>query len=98
MLLHASSHRTVDFTAKEDKALGTDSSLQHFIGVFDPATGQLQVVGAKKMEIRGNVRARDATEEQMKGMPLRKVCSCHVFPTSICFDKGKILTRWLFLQ
>ncbi|CAK7227086.1 DNA-directed RNA polymerase I subunit rpa49 [Sporothrix curviconia] len=72
ILLHSSSHRTVDFTAKEDKALSTDSTLQHYIGIYDPATGELEVVNAKKMEIRGNVRARDATKDQMTGVPVRK--------------------------
>ncbi|ERS96418.1 hypothetical protein HMPREF1624_07328 [Sporothrix schenckii ATCC 58251] len=72
MLLHTSSHRSVDFTAKEDNVVGADSSLQHYIGIYDPTTGQLEVVNAKKMEIRGNVRARDATDDQMKGVPVRK--------------------------
>ncbi|CAK7218415.1 DNA-directed RNA polymerase I subunit rpa49 [Sporothrix eucalyptigena] len=72
MLLHSSSHRTVDFTAKEDRATATDASLQHYIGIFDPVTGELQVVNAKKMEIRGNVRARDASKDQMTGVPVRK--------------------------
>ena len=74
MLLHSSSHRTVDFTGKEDSALSTDAALQHYVGIYDPATGELQVVNAKKMEIRGTVRARDATKDQMTGVPVRKVC------------------------
>jgi DNA-directed RNA polymerase I subunit RPA49 len=73
MVLHTSSHRSVDFTAREDKAVSADSSLQHYIGIYDPVTGQLEVVNAKKMEIRGNVRARGATEDQMTGVPVRKV-------------------------
>ncbi|CAK7263639.1 DNA-directed RNA polymerase I subunit rpa49 [Sporothrix epigloea] len=72
LMLHSSGHRTVDFTAKEDKALSTDSSLQHYVGIYDPATGELQVVNAKKMEIRGNVRSRHASTDQMSGAPLRK--------------------------
>lgn len=65
----------MDFTAKEDKALSADPSLQHYVGIYDPATGELQVVNAKKMEIRGNVRSRDAPADQMNGAPVRKVCS-----------------------
>ncbi|CAK7565351.1 MAG: DNA-directed RNA polymerase I subunit rpa49 [Sporothrix epigloea] len=72
LLLHSTSHRTVDFTAKEDKALSADPSLQHYVGIYDPATGELQVVNAKKMEIRGNVRSRDAPADQMNGAPVRK--------------------------
>lgn len=63
MLLHSSTHNTVDYTAREGK--GPDALLKHYIGVFDPKTGKMQVVEAKKMVIRGVVRAKQATEEEM---------------------------------
>ncbi|OAA55064.1 a49-like, RNA polymerase 1 associated factor [Niveomyces insectorum RCEF 264] len=72
MILQSSSHRTVDFVGKENRSESADASLQHYIGIFDPATGQLQVIEAKKMEIRGTVRAREAPEEEVQGTPARK--------------------------
>lgn len=48
---------------------GTDSLLKHYIGVYDPASGDLQVIESRKITVRGIVRARRAPEEafQEKG-------------------------------
>lgn len=74
LLLHSSSHRTVDYTAREDKpAVGAGQPLlKHYIGVYDPASGQLQMVEAKKMVIRGSVRAQQAPEEDMQSRKLKQ--------------------------
>ncbi|KAI1777783.1 RNA polymerase I associated factor, A49-like protein [Hypoxylon cercidicola] len=63
LLLHASSYGKLDYTAKEDGPGGRESHLKHYIGVFDPQTGQLSVVEAKKMAVRGVVRSQEAPEE-----------------------------------
>ncbi|KAJ0108608.1 hypothetical protein J7T55_015042 [Diaporthe amygdali] len=77
LLLHSSSHRTVDYTAREDKpSAGTGAGqplLKHYIGLFDPASGQLQLVESKKMTIRGSVRAQQAPQEDMQSRKLSQV-------------------------
>lgn len=70
MLLHSTSHRSLDYSAREDKPKGGQPLLKHYIGLFDPASGQLQLVEAKKMVIRGSVRAQQAPEEDMKSQKL----------------------------
>ncbi|KAL2282742.1 hypothetical protein FJTKL_10364 [Diaporthe vaccinii] len=72
LLLHSSSHRTVDYTAREDKpSVGAGQPLlKHYVGLFDPASGQLQLVEAKKMSIRGSVRAQQAPQEDMESRKL----------------------------
>lgn len=65
LLLHSSSHQNLDYTAREDRPHGADSLLRHYVGVFDPMTGHLQVVEAKKMAVRGTVRSQQASEEAM---------------------------------
>ncbi|KAL1849645.1 DNA-directed RNA polymerase I subunit rpa49 [Diaporthe australafricana] len=76
LLLHSSSHRTVDYTAREDKpSAGVGAGqplLKHYIGLFDPASGQLQLVEAKKMVIRGSVRAQQAPQEDMQSRTLNQ--------------------------
>ncbi|KAK8055503.1 hypothetical protein PG993_000730 [Apiospora rasikravindrae] len=62
LLLHASTDR-VDYTAKEDGNGGVESHLKHYIGVFDPATGKLDVIEAKKMTVRGVPRAQKPLED-----------------------------------
>lgn len=70
----------MNYTGKEDKAPGTGAGLRHYIGVLDPATGQLQVVEAKKMVIRGSVRAREASDDAMRGVSVKNVSySCLLF-------------------
>lgn len=75
LLLHSSSHRTVDYTAREDKpsAGAGQPLLKHYVGLFDPASGQLQLVEAKKMSIRGSVRAQQAPQEDMESRKLSQV-------------------------
>ncbi|KAK7941216.1 uncharacterized protein PG986_013603 [Apiospora aurea] len=64
LLLHASTDR-VDYTAKEDGDGGVESHLKHYIGVFDPATGKLDVIEAKKMTVRGVPCAQKPLEDNV---------------------------------
>ncbi|KAI0858897.1 RNA polymerase I associated factor, A49-like protein [Xylaria cubensis] len=66
LLLHSSSHSKLDYTAKEEGLGGRESHLKHYIGVFDPATGKLSVVEAKKMAVRGVVRSQQSKEEDLE--------------------------------
>ncbi|KAI1460643.1 RNA polymerase I associated factor, A49-like protein [Annulohypoxylon moriforme] len=63
LLLHSSSHGKLDYTAKEEGPGGRESHLKHYIGVFDPETGKLAVVEAKKMAVRGVVRSQKPPED-----------------------------------
>ncbi|KAI1006993.1 hypothetical protein K3495_g1225 [Podosphaera aphanis] len=58
LLLHSSRHPKLDYLAKEEEDGGPESLRRHYVGVFDPKTGQLDVIEARKMVIRGMVRAR----------------------------------------
>ncbi|KAI0969431.1 RNA polymerase I associated factor, A49-like protein [Xylaria arbuscula] len=66
LMLHSSSHSKLDYTAKEDGPGGRESHLKHYIGVFDPATGELSVVEAKKLAVRGVVRSQQPREEDLQ--------------------------------
>jgi DNA-directed RNA polymerase I subunit RPA49 len=73
LLLHSTDHERMEFTAREDRPEIMNKLLKHYIGAFDPKTGELQVIEARKMIVRGAVRARQAADEAM-AMPLaRKV-------------------------
>ncbi|KAI1417751.1 RNA polymerase I associated factor, A49-like protein [Hypoxylon sp. FL1857] len=65
LVLHSSSHSKLDYTAKEDGSGGRESHLKHYIGVFDPKTGRFEVIEAKKMAVRGVVRAQKPPEEDL---------------------------------
>jgi hypothetical protein len=72
LLLHSTSHPRLDYTAKQDVAKGSKSSLNHYLGVYDPATGKLQLVEAKKMNISATVRARQSKAD--KDDDVKQVC------------------------
>ncbi|PON26317.1 hypothetical protein TGAM01_v204793 [Trichoderma gamsii] len=63
LLLHSSTHRNLDYTAREEER-GSKPLLNHYIGIYDPKTGKLQVVEAKKMVVRGTVRSKQVATEQ----------------------------------
>ncbi|KAI8209876.1 hypothetical protein K4K54_006205 [Colletotrichum sp. SAR 10_86] len=65
LVLHSNTHQTMDYTAREDGNGDSEKSLKHYIGVFDPKTGKLEVVQAKKMVVRGTARAKQASDEAM---------------------------------
>ncbi|KAG5950820.1 hypothetical protein E4U53_004346 [Claviceps sorghi] len=62
LLLHSTSHQSLDYTAREEGSRQSAPLLNHFIGVYDPKTGKLDVVEAKRMVVRGLVRAKQVAE------------------------------------
>ncbi|ODA81201.1 hypothetical protein RJ55_04165 [Drechmeria coniospora] len=60
LLLHSTGHRSLDFTAREVDPRGSKPALNHFLGIYDPKTGKLELIEAKKMVIRGQVRAKQS--------------------------------------
>lgn len=55
----------MDYTAKEEGIRGSTPLVNHYVGVYDPKTGKMQVVEAKKMILRGAVRAKQASTAAM---------------------------------
>lgn len=63
LILHSSDHPKLDYTAQEEEAGGADSLLKHYVGVYDPETGKMEIMEARKMVVRGSVRAQQAVAE-----------------------------------
>lgn len=68
LLLHSSEHPKLDYTAREEELGGTDALLKHYVGVYDPETGNMELMEARKMVLRGSVRAQQATVEDEMSM------------------------------
>lgn len=47
--------------------------VNHFVGVYDPKTGKMQVVEAKKMTVRGAVRAKQQAEAEAAEKNIQQV-------------------------
>ncbi|CCU77390.1 hypothetical protein BGHDH14_bgh04043 [Blumeria hordei DH14] len=64
MLLHSAEHPKIDYTAK-DESLGVSEPLvKHYIGLYNPKSGKLEVTEARRMIIRGTVKAHSYEDEQ----------------------------------
>lgn len=63
LLLHSSAHLKLDYTAREESSNGSESHLKHYIGVYDPEAGRLQLVQARKLVIRSTLRSSDHDEK-----------------------------------
>lgn len=63
LLLQSSSHPKIDYTAREADLEG-NGSLKHYVGVYDPHTGDLKVIEARKMTIRRHIRQASPTAEE----------------------------------
>lgn len=71
LLLHSSAHQELDYTAREEEAGGADTLLKHYVGVYDPETGKMEIMEARKMVVRGVVRAHQATADDELTSTLR---------------------------
>ncbi|KAI9748368.1 MAG: DNA-directed RNA polymerase I subunit rpa49 [Candelina submexicana] len=59
LLLYSSAHPQINYTGREEGGNSSASHLKHYVGVYDPKTGELQVIEAKKLTIRGTLRKED---------------------------------------
>jgi DNA-directed RNA polymerase I subunit RPA49 len=66
LLLHSSAHPKLDYTVRDE-----DTLQKHYVGVYDPETGTLEVTQARKMEVRAAVRAHQDAGEQVHQVSLR---------------------------
>ncbi|ORY16185.1 DNA-directed RNA polymeras-like protein I 49 kDa polypeptide [Clohesyomyces aquaticus] len=57
VLLQSSHHQRLDYLAREEKDGSAESQLNDYIGVFDPATGKLEVVQVHKVTVRSSLRS-----------------------------------------
>ncbi|KAL8933357.1 MAG: hypothetical protein Q9216_006403, partial [Gyalolechia sp. 2 TL-2023] len=85
-LLHTSAHPKIDYVAREEGG-GSDSLLSHYLGVYDPESGQLQLVRARKLVLRSQVRPVAAAEE--KTVKSETVSYLRLWPT---LGTGRTLT------
>jgi len=61
VLLQSSEHSRLDYTAREEKDGSSESQLQDYIGVYDPATSKLQLMPVRRVTVRTTLRSE--TEE-----------------------------------
>ncbi|EOD46513.1 putative a49-like rna polymerase i associated factor protein [Neofusicoccum parvum UCRNP2] len=61
LLLHSSNHERLDFSARPERDGTADSLLKHYVGIYDPQTGELKVMEAHKLVLRNTLRSE--TEE-----------------------------------
>ncbi|KAK4693686.1 DNA-directed RNA polymerase I subunit RPA49, partial [Lecanoromycetidae sp. Uapishka_2] len=67
LLLHSSAHPKLDYTACEETSNGSENHLKDYIGVYDPSSGQLQLVQARKLVVRSTLRSeRDSGSKKNK--------------------------------
>jgi len=64
LLLHSSAHPKLDYTARQETSNGSENHLKHYIGVYDPSTGQLQLVPARKLVILSTLRSAAIASSQ----------------------------------
>ncbi|KAF1837874.1 DNA-directed RNA polymeras-like protein I 49 kDa polypeptide [Decorospora gaudefroyi] len=57
LLVQSSDHPRLDYIAQEERDGSSESQLQDFLGVYDPASGKLQLVPAKRVVVRSTLRS-----------------------------------------
>ncbi|KAK8223629.1 RNA polymerase I associated factor, A49-like protein [Phyllosticta capitalensis] len=57
LLLETSDHPKLNFTATEEHDGSSENFLEHYVGIYDPATGELKVMKAHKLVLRSTLRS-----------------------------------------
>ncbi|KAF9734129.1 hypothetical protein PMIN03_008576 [Paraphaeosphaeria minitans] len=57
LLLQSSDHSRLDYLAREEKDGSAESRLKDYIGVYDPATGKMQLMPVKRVTLRSSLRS-----------------------------------------
>lgn len=63
LLLQSSSHRKLDYLAREEQDGSADRHLKHYLAIMDPATRELKLVEARMLVVRSTLRSERAEEE-----------------------------------
>lgn len=64
LLLHSSEHPKLDYTAQEEHSNNSEKYLKHYIGVYDPENGSLQLVQARKAVVRSTLKSARVDDEE----------------------------------
>ena len=64
IFLHSSSHPKVDYTAREPQDGSTDGLVRHYVGVYSPQTGIVEVMEVPMVMVRGILRPAAETPGQ----------------------------------
>ena len=99
ILLQSSAHPKLDYTAREEMSGAADSLLKHYVGVYDPSSGQVQLVPARRLVMRSTLRSATTLEDDVKEIMPSKVCavrgiinenSLSAVPWSSCHPGGSV--------
>ena len=69
LLLHTSGHPRLDFNGNENFGNGSDALLDHYVGIFDPETGGLELHKARRIKLTSSLRP---TKEQLDELNAQK--------------------------
>ncbi|KAK3375258.1 RNA polymerase I associated factor, A49-like protein [Podospora didyma] len=64
LLLH-SFNQNMDYTARNERPRGAEPLLNSYLAIYDPISGDMQLIEAQKMVVRGTVRKQKASDEAM---------------------------------
>lgn len=83
----------MDYTVKADGARGVKPALNHFLGIYDPKTGKLEVVEAKKMTMRAAVRAKQSAAAAAGERDASQVCLAQHFMQACLANKSQTMMQ-----
>jgi DNA-directed RNA polymerase I subunit RPA49 len=75
LLLASSSHPKLDFLAQEERSGASESLLKHYLGIYDPETGHVQVISAKQLVMRTRLHDARTLEDDVESMTHQSVSS-----------------------
>ena len=69
LLLHSKQNDKLDYVAREENTGGTDGLLKHYMGIYDPATGECELIPARQLTLRAEVRQPPTSASDSDSMP-----------------------------
>lgn len=81
--MHSSEHPRLDYTAREEKSGNAESLLQHYVGIYDPQTGELKVTPAHRVVMSCALRPSEAELKEEEAARIRPNVGSLIFWTCV---------------
>jgi DNA-directed RNA polymerase I subunit RPA49 len=98
LILQSSAHPKLDYLATQEKDGSAETLLQDYVGVFDPATGELKMMEVRKLTLRSTLKSEMEELREEKEKRDAQVATMSVRRTALGMEFGSKKSRKALLD
>lgn len=98
LILQSSAHPKLDYLATQEKDGSAETLLQDYVGVYDPATGELKMMEVRKLTLRSTLRSEMEELREEKEKREARVATMSARRTALGMEFGSKKSRKALLD